>query len=74
MTAKEMFEALGYEFIESKELIQYLIDGGADGDYMAIEFWLNDHTFSAQYNYEPKEVTMSEYKAIQQQIKELGWI
>lgn len=74
MTAKEMFEALGYEFIESKELIQYLIDGGADGDYMAIEFWLNEHTFSAQYNYEPKEVTMSEYKAIQQQIKELGWI
>lgn len=47
MTAKEMFEALGYEFIESKELIQYLIDGGADGDYMAIEFWLNEHTFSA---------------------------
>lgn len=41
---------------------------------MAIEFWLNEHTFSAQYNYEPKEVTMSEYKAIQQQIKELGWI
>ncbi len=74
MTAKEMFEALGYEFIESKELIRYLIDGGADGDYMAIEFWLNEHTFSAQYNYEPKEVTMSEYKAIQQQINELGWI
>lgn len=74
MTAKEMFEALGYEFIESKELIRYLIDGGADGDYMAIEFWRNERTFSAQYNYEPKEVTMSEYKAIQRQIKELGWI
>lgn len=74
MTAKEMFEALGYEFIESKELIRYLIDGDADEDYMAIEFWLNERTFSAQYNYEPKEVTMSEYKAIQRQIKELGWI
>ena len=74
MTAKEMFEALGYEFIKSKELIRYLIDGDADGDYMAIEFWLNERTFSAQYNYEPKEVTISEYKAIQQQIKELDWV
>lgn len=73
MTAKEMFEALGYECIKSKELIRYLIDGDADGDYMAIEFWLNERTFSAQYNYEPKEVTISEYKAIQQQIKELDW-
>lgn len=74
MTAKEMFEALGYEFIESKELIRYLIEGDADGNYMAIEFWLNERTFSAQYNYEPKEVTMSEYKAIQRQLQELGWI
>lgn len=74
MTAKEMFEALGYEFIESKELIRYLIEGDADGNYMAIEFWLNERAFSAQYNYEPKEVTMGEYKAIQRQIKELGWI
>lgn len=46
-----MFEALGYEFIESKELIRYLIEGDADGNYMAIEFWLNERTFSAQYNY-----------------------
>lgn len=47
MTAKEMFKKLGYEFIECKESIRYLIDSDSDpdGDYKAIEFWLNEHTF-----------------------------
>lgn len=72
MTAREMFEALGYEFIDCKESIRYVIDDGIDGDYIAIEFYLSDHAFYAQYNFEAKNITVDEFKAIQQQMNELG--
>ena len=72
--AKEMFEKLGYEFIDCKESIRYVIDGGILGDYIVIEFYLSDHAFYAQLEYEAKNITVDEFKAIQQQLKELGWI
>lgn len=72
--AREMFEKLGYEFIDCKESIRYVIDDGIDGDYIAIEFYLSYHAFYAQYNYEAKNITVDEFKAIQQQMKELRWL
>lgn len=72
MDAREMFESLGYGCNENTLLIQYINDD--DSDYKCIEFDLEYHTFYAQYNYEAKCITVDEFKAIQQQMKELGWL
>lgn len=76
MTAREMFESLGYGCTESTLLIQYINDyiNDDDSDYKCIEFDLEYHTFYAQFNYEAKCITVDELKAINKQCEELGWI
>lgn len=76
MNAKEMFESLGYGFNETTLLIQYINDyiNDDDSDYKCIQFDLEYHTFYAQFNYEAKYITVDEFKAIQQQLKELHWL
>ena len=77
-SAKDMFEELGFEQTEKDDIfIEYQRD---DGDQHAeITFSLQDKNFRAIYGrYEfgmtSHYVTSDELKAINQQVKELGWI
>lgn len=74
MTAREMFEALGYEYYEGEYSIRYIANCDMDEDHISIGFGLLSHTFYAQQNCDPYDITIDEFKAIQQQMKELGWI
>ena len=73
MTAKEMFEALGYEyckFYDRNKIIQYY----SEKEDVQFLFWIAEQEFSASEYGEPKNITIDEFKAIQQQMNELGWI
>lgn len=74
MKAKEMFKALGYECYEGEHSIRYIANCDMDDDYISIKFGLLSHTFYAQHNCNPNDITIDEFEAIQQQMKELGWI
>ena len=74
MTAREMFEALGYEYYEGEYSIRYIANCYMDEDYISIGFGLLSHTFYAQHNCNRNYITIDEFKAIHQQMKELGWI
>ena len=74
MTAKEMFEALVYEYYEGEYSIRYIANCYMDEDYISIGFGLLSHTFYAQHNCNRNYITIDEFKAIHQQMKELGWI
>ena len=68
MTAREMFEALGYEcskYYDRNIMIQYY-----DEEENQIVFWIMEQEFSAS-NF---SFTVDEFKAIQKQMEELGWI
>lgn len=58
-----MFESLGYGCYKQDEKIEY--SRGVEN----IIFWVNEHEF-----YSTKCINVNEFKAIQQQMKELGWI
>jgi hypothetical protein len=69
MNAREMFGALGYECSKSDIKIEY--SWGVEN----IVFWVNEHEFFARDCVcDTKCITVDEFKAIQQQMKELGWI
>ena len=74
MTAREMFEALGYEYYETEYSILYIANCDMDDDHISIGFGLLSHTFYAKHNCDPYDITIDEFKAIQQQLKELGWL
>ena len=65
-TAKEMFEELGYKQYKSDISIAYDLS-----DYTCIRFSLKRKEFIKNSIY---PITMSEFKAIHQQLKELGWL
>jgi hypothetical protein len=69
MSAKEMFEELGYEGCIDTILEQLVFENGSN--YIA--FWLDNKTFFKQCGYEPGDITLQELKAINKQIEELGW-
>ena len=71
MTAKEMFKELGYEYCkyyDRDKIIQYY------NEKVRFFFWIAEQEFSASEYGELKNITVDEFKAIQQQMKELGWI
>ena len=71
MNAKEMFEALGYEyckFYDRNKIIQYY------NEKVRFLFWIAEQEFSASEYGELKNITVDEFKAIQKQMEELGWI
>lgn len=68
MNARERFGALGYECSKSDIKIEYSF--GAEN----IVFWVNEYEFFASEFDDAKCITVDEFKAIQQQMKELGWI
>ena len=76
MSAKEMFEKLGYKKYISDDCIMYM------KDLFMITFIIDNKTFVTEYkqgdyNF-PKvrafEVNMQELQAINMKCKELGWI
>lgn len=82
MTAKEMFEALGYEQVtNNNNLIEYTDDSHGDGDYVYISFYRMWKEYEVGYydGYETKTkgatmVSIKEHEAITKQMKELGWV
>ena len=79
MTAKELFESLGYKQIATYyNLIEY-IDDKEGSDYVYIIFDLSLKVYEVGYfdGYKttvPITTSIKEHKAITQQMKELGWI
>lgn len=69
MTAEDMFKALGYECRKSENAIQYLSECGKE-----ITFIFELHRFYKQRNFISLNIDVDEFKAIQQQMKELGWL
>lgn len=74
MSAKEMFEKLGFEepYHDDREIIYYRCNSNTK--IAEIEFDLYDKTFYCDYLDEAMEVDMETLKAINQQCHELGWI
>lgn len=72
MTAREMFKSLGYElskYYDRNKIIQYYNE-----QEVQFSFWIEEQELIASEYGEPKSITIDEFKAIQQQMKELGWI
>lgn len=73
MNAREMFEALGYEYCKlynRNKIIQYY----NEKEDVKFLFWIVEQEFSVSEYGELKNITVDEFKAIQKQIEELGWI
>lgn len=74
MTAREIFEKLGYRCIKSNNSIWYINDSDEE-NYRSVEFYFCDCTFDAIGNYgDPLMVNVKELEAINKQCEELGWI
>ena len=73
-SAREIFEALGYKYVNQGTSILYIKDSGIE-DYRCIKFYCRDFTFVAAdgYNYSLR-IDLELFDAIQTQIRELGWI
>lgn len=72
MNARKMFESLGYEYCkyyDRNQIIQYYNE-----QEVQFSFWIEEQEFSVSEYGELKNITVDEFKAIQQQMKELGWI
>ncbi|WP_317413638.1 hypothetical protein [Holdemanella porci] len=72
-TAEEMFYDLGYDCIKSDLSIRYIANYEMAEGHIDIHFYLKTQQFYAQCDFDPKDIDMREFKAIQKQIKELGW-
>ena len=73
-TAEEMFEDLGYECFKKPLSIRYQANYEMAEDHKDIYFSSYSRTFYAQQDFNPMDINMREFKAIQKQIKELGWL
>lgn len=70
MTAREMFKQLGYGYRElDDDVFQYSMASS-----IVIRFYKKEREFCSVEYFEPKNITVDEFKAIQQQLKELGWL
>ena len=75
MTAREMFESLGYKY--SRNYIEYYGDEVIEyykKEDVKFVFLMKEHEFYGEYYEEPKNITVDELKAINQQCKELNWL
>ena len=72
MTAIEMFKKLGYKYNKCRnrnQIIEYCKENST-----SVLFWIKERKFSVLEYCEPKDITVDEFKAIQKQMEELGWI
>lgn len=71
MTAKEMFEKLGYDCMKTEFEIFYYYEirtYGDDTDCIGIHFRLDDNTIWTDIT-----INMQELQVINKQVEELGW-
>ena len=68
MTAREMFEALGYECSKCNDRNRIIRYYNEQKDEFV--FWIKQQEFSSS----EFVITVDEFKAIQKQMEELGWI
>lgn len=71
MTAKEMFEELGFKQIRNNE--DWMLYESIYDDFM-IYFDKEFRTYTFKCNNLPVNVDIAEHMAITKQMKELGWI
>lgn len=74
MTAKEMFEELGYQRNEENEKIIYLIETKGSFYYQEIIFNLVQKVIVIDGNFLEVAIESDLLKAINKQAEELGWI
>ena len=75
MTAREMFEELGYVFEINDNFIEYYKNSKRSFFvYKHVCFDLVGKSYSASCNYENMEIDMPTFKAIYKQLEELGWL
>ena len=73
MTAREMFESLGYTLIRSDNcFISY--EKNEINALTRFVFVMKDKKFYSEYNAVAHDITMDELKAVNKQVEELGWI
>lgn len=70
MTARDMFKQLGYGYRElDDDVFQY-----SRASSIVIRFYKKEREFCSVEFFGPKNINMDEFKAIHQQLKELGWL
>ena len=70
MNAREMFENLGYGYRElDDDVFQY-----SRSSSIAIRFYKKEREFCSVEYFGTKNINIDEFKAIQKQIEELGWM
>ena len=74
MTAREMFEELGYQRNEGNEKIIYLIETKGSFYYQEIIFNLLQKVIVIDGNFLEVAIENNLLKAINKQAEELGWI
>jgi hypothetical protein len=73
MSAKEMFEKLGYKYIENDRGIVYSKSNNDSKLFIAFNKE-SKSVFKDDINFVSYDIDMQELKAINQQVKELGWL
>lgn len=73
VTAKKMFESLGYTLIRSDNCFISYEKNKIDA-LIRFAFVMKDKKFYSEYNVVAHDITMDELKAVNKQIEELGWI
>ena len=72
MTARKMFERLGYKLVvNNDEVIQYALHGYCTFE---ITFYKHEEIYIVEHQNLPTSVSVREHKAINQQLMELGWL
>lgn len=78
MSAKEMFEDLGYSLkVEPNDFIEYSKE---DCGHIDFYFLIETKRFYSRYCFSPSfqstahSITLDEFEAVQKQMKELGWL
>ena len=75
MTAKKMFEELGYTYRDYKFMDEYYQEINFEEDKRkSIEFYKTDKTLWLTYDYDLIKIDLKTFSAIYQQVKELGWL
>ena len=76
MSAKEMFEKLGYELKQGIDFLLYVLESEENPDIQYyIEFDTDVKTIIIDTNHKDfiNDITLKELQAINKQVEELGW-
>lgn len=77
MTAKEMFEKLGYKYIEHVEKLYGDIQYNKQFEFAEITIYFNNKNKEVEFSSDVVDIVINidleELKAINKQIEELGW-